>query len=232
MQRTPTVRNIQHNGHNVNPPVDYQLPLFPDSLIHHIKPFPKSISGNSSRLYEKTRYYGVSKADRVLSPQTLLKRFNLVNRALRSVVGLTNGETWCALEMLRYWAYYGSVYAKESTITGRYATKPTPTTWQEWESHANAFVPHGASKATFFRSVRKLRDLGLIVVIQRYLHPFRRQTSNIYRLDKLILLLAKYLAEHGNPFKQPWLSKYLLMTWTDLWTEYAGLALERVKIPL
>ncbi|MBA7664699.1 hypothetical protein ES703_72762 [subsurface metagenome] len=63
---------------------------------------------------------------------------------------------------------------------------------------ANEFTGDGGcSKRSFWRAVAKLEELGVLDRINRYLH--HRQISNCYRLDKLILCIIRYLAEHGCP---------------------------------
>lgn len=72
-------------------------------------------------------------------------------------------------------------------------------------------------RATYWRTVRMLEDRGLITVINRYLVREEAQISNLYRLDKLIIVLAKYLAEHGLKFAESWIRPYLMIPWPDIW---------------
>ncbi len=168
----------------------------PDSLNTHSSSLPKVIIGNRDKVWRETSYYGCSKAWRILSPQYLLKRFDQVRDALDFVLGLTSGERECILIMLRLGAYYGKVYPK-----------------------ASAFAEYpGCSKSTFRRAVRKLKDLGLCTVIPRDLKPTRRQISNLYLLQGLLLLIARYLAEHGARFYESWLRPYLAMPGRLFWS--------------
>jgi len=148
----------------------------------------KSITGTSP--------YGVSPSQRVLSPQLLLKRFDQVKDCLEGVLGSPPGEREATLRLLRFWAYYGKVYPKAATV----CSEP------------------GCSKATFWRAIAHLRELGLVRVIPRYVIRPHAQISSLYLLDRLILLLARYLAEHGTRFWQRWLEPYLRMPGRRFWS--------------
>jgi len=176
-------------------PLNTQLPLFPASMTPHSNSRVPIIRGNKDIVWTRTSYYGVSTSRRVLSPQLLLKRFDQVRNFLSHTLHLTSAEREVTFHLLRLWAYYGNVYPKAAMLA-------------EYT---------GCSKATYWRAVRKLRDLGLVTVIPRFLTPYRRQISNLYRLDKVILLIAKYLAEHGVLLPARWLKPYLLLPWPDLW---------------
>lgn len=168
-----------------------------DSMIHHSNYLPYILRGSRNILFDRTSYYGVSSSYRVLSPQLLLKKFDAVRDCLQYTLGLSLGQREVTLRMLRLWAYYGKVYPNEALIT----SEP------------------GCSKATFWRTIRLLQDMGLIHIINRYLTPYRRQISNLYRLDKLVLLLARYLAEHGQRFCEKWIEPYLLMPGSQFWRQ-------------
>lgn len=160
----------------VKSPAIVDSPLNSDSMIHH-KPYPhipRKIIVSYSKLHE--RPYGVSSSRRILSPQLLAKKYDLIRDCLEHVLGLTTAEREVVLRLLRYWAYYGYVYPKEATITEQ----------------------PGCSKATFWRTIRLLKSLGLVMVINRYVICAHAQISNLYRLDRLLILIARYLAEHGT----------------------------------
>lgn len=139
--------------------------------------------------------YGVSRAHRVLSPGLLLKKFDYIRDCLTYTLQLTIAQREVTLRLLRYWAYYGQVYPKESTVT----------------------EDPGCSKATFWRTLRLLKELGLIHVINRYVIRPHAQISNLYRLDQLVMLLARYLAEHGVHFWEKWLRPYLIIPAREFW---------------
>ena len=179
--------------------VNTQLPLLPGIpaklVIHHNRSLPRVVGRTLIEIVEKGKPYGVSSSRRVLSPQLLLKRFDEVCYFLHQVLGLTTAQREVTLRLLRFWAYYGYVYPKESTIC----------------------LEPGCSKATFWRTIRALCELKLIDVISRYLIRPHAQISNLYRLDKLVIMIAKYLAEHGQRFVEEWLQPYLLTPWADFW---------------
>jgi hypothetical protein len=164
-------------------------------MIHHKSPsLPNRVIVSYSRLNIDKRY-GVSQSRRILSPQLLLKRFDMVRDCLSEVLGLTTAQREVVLRLLRLWAYYGRVYPKESQIT----------------------LEPGCSKATYWRTVRLLEELRLISVINRYVIRPHAQISNLYRLDRLALLLARYLNEHGIGFLEDWLSPFLTMPGRLFW---------------
>ncbi|MBA7551441.1 hypothetical protein ES705_43981 [subsurface metagenome] len=132
----------------------------------------KPTSNNTELLQRLT--YGVPAPRRMLTPSLLLKKHFYILTYLMSI-GLTTAERPAAFYLLRLFAYYGKVYPKAPNYT---------------ENFYN-------SKRSFWRAVAKLEDSGLIDRQNRYLHHL--QISNCYRLDKLVLCLIQYLAEHGCP---------------------------------
>lgn len=187
--------NLAHPFDTVKPSSNNSYSHSPRPMIHHSKPFPNSISGNRKVLSRETGSYGVSRTRRLLSPELLRKKHDHVWSCLAGPLGLTLAQREVTMRLLRLWAYYGLVYPKESTIT----------------------EDPGCSKATFWRTIGLLKDRGLVTVINRHLTPFRRQTSNIYRLDKLVMLIARYLAEHGTAFLEKWLRPYLAVPGVLFW---------------
>ena len=190
------VRSIEHSFHIVNPPLNSQLPLFSDSMIHHkVSQLPERIIV-SYKYIERYKRYGVSSSRRVLSPQLLLKRFDQVRDCLQYALGLPTGEREAVLRILRFWAYYGQVYVKQAQISEN----------------------PGVSKATYWRAIRRLKDRGLIRVINRFVIRPHAQISNLYQLDKLVLVIARWLAEHGTGFLERWLQPYLSAPGRVFWT--------------
>ena len=167
-----------------------------NSMIHH-KDYSYSI-----RIIYKSKEkplstpYGVSSSQRVLSPQLLLKKYDQVRDCLAYCVELSTAQREVVLRLLRLWAYYGNVYPKESMITS----------------------DPGCSKATFWRTIRILKELGLIRVINRYVVRPHAQISNLYRFDRLLIVIARYLAEHGQGFWEKWLTPYLVMPAKLFWS--------------
>ncbi len=165
------------------------------SMIHH--KYYRSKKSNLIVSYSKEGegHYGVSQSRRVLSPQLLLKKFDYVRDCLKFVLGLSVAQREVVLRLLRLWAYYGQVYPKEALIT----EEP------------------GCSKATFWRTIRLLEGMKLITRINRYVLRPHAQISNLYRLDKLIIIIARYLCNHIAHIWPDWLDPYLSMTWPRLW---------------
>ena len=151
---------------------------------------------NSNTILERVSY-GVPAPRRMLSPSLLLKKHHYIISYLQAI-GLTPSEREITMHLLRLYAYYGKVYPKAHQFTEN----------------------GGCSKRSFWRAVAKLEESGLIDRINRYLHHL--QISNCYRLDKLILCLIRYLAEHGNPnipdFAHDLLNQVGTSFWQTIWT--------------
>ena len=133
----------------------------------------------------------------MLTPSLLIKKHFYILSYLKAI-GLTTAEIPAAFFLLRLYAYYGKVYPKAPNYT---------------EDFYN-------SKRSFWRAIAKLEDSGLIDRINRYLHHL--QISNCYRLDKLVLCIIRYLAEHGSPYLSDFAYKCLDKVgsrfWRAIWT--------------
>lgn len=169
-------------------------------MIHHKVPISitKPIIVSYSNL--GTSPYGVSRSQRIITPSLFIKKFDYIRDCLQRVLGLTTAQREVALRLLRLWAYYGLVYPKEATIT----EEP------------------GCKKATFWRTIRLLKDDGLITVHNRYVLRPHAQISNLYRLDRLALVIAKYLAEHIAYRWPEYLGPVLRIPWPDFWSVEAS----------
>lgn len=180
--------------------INTQLPLFPGSVRHHRNYSSLYIIGNIAQIRKETNYYGVSSSHRVLTPGLFSKRYGLVRDCLQQLLKLPAAQREVTLRLLTLWTYYGQVYPNEATVT----------------------MEPGCSKATYWRTVRRLRDLHLVQVVNRFLSPHRRQISNLYLLDKLVLIIARYLAEHGTAFYQKWLRPVLSQPGSVFWPSFWG----------
>lgn len=186
---------IPGNRQAVKPPGGNNSPTSPmpvilHKAIHHSK---KIIMSPNMRTVNS--HYAVSPVNRGITIGVLNKRHERIRELLASQLGLTQCQRECAFRLLRLWTYYGKVYPK----AGQLADRP------------------GCSRATFFRTVRILEDLGLIRVVNRFLVRERAQISNLYLLHNLALVIARYLAEHGVSFPASWLSRYLTMPGSTFW---------------
>ncbi len=192
-------KSIVNNAHPVVNTPQLPLPggLSADTVIGHsnVRPY---IRGNRDRVWERTRYYGQSWAWEALTPGLFLKRYDQVVDCLREVLGLSACEREGALRLLRLGAHYGQVYPKVEQVC----------------------LEPGCSPATFRRVLAKLQAARLIKVVRRYLTPFRRQISNLYLFHKLLIVIARYLAEHGADFRQAFLRPFLAMTGAEFWESW------------
>lgn len=118
--------------------------------------------------------YGVPSPRRMLTPGILSRKHYCIRSCLK-MLGLTTSERDAAFYLLRLYAYHGSVYPKAPNFTQDFY----------------------ASKRSFWRAIAKLEGLGVVDRINRFLDHL--QISNCYRMDKLVLCIVRYLAEHGKP---------------------------------
>lgn len=193
--KNSSTASIEHPFASVKPDQGHQLPLFPDNVIHHNS---NPSSKKKKIVYKRNQLdkpYGVSRLYRVLSPQLLFKRHDRVRDFLDQGLGLTTSQREVVLRLLSFYAYYGNVYVKEAAVT----SEP------------------GCSKATFWRTIKRLTDRGLVRVVNRFLIRPHAQISNLYRFDKLVLAIARYLAEHGTAFRERWLQPYLEQPGSLFW---------------
>ncbi len=115
--------------------------------------------------------YGVPSERRIITAGVFSKRFNHIRDCLITL-GFTRAQRDVILTLVRLYAYYGKVYPKAEQV----AQYPI------------------CSKRTFWRTIANMEQDGLIERTNRYLNHF--QISNAYRLDRLVLILARYIAEH------------------------------------
>ena len=174
-----------------------QLPLFdPNTMIHHKVPRSHDRIVIPYKDLYRSKRYGVSSIYRVLSPGMFFKKFDQIRDCLQFTLGLPTCEREAILRILRFWAYYGQVYVKQAQISEQ----------------------PGVSKATYWRAIRCLKELGLIHVINRFVIRPHAQISNLYLLKGLIIVIARYLAEHGQAFREKWLEPYLVMPGRLFWS--------------
>lgn len=179
----------------------------PDSMIHHKVESPsyKIIYRSKDRC--RCKPYGVSSSKSVLTPGLLLKKYDLVRTFLQNTCQLPPKQLAVALALLRLRAYYPQVYSKASQLA----------------EMANVSIP------TVWRAVKRFEDMNLIEVVNRFLIRVEAQISNLYLLDKLLILIARYLAEHGQRFYEKWLKPYFSLPGSTFWPLF--LATERARAP-
>jgi len=163
-------------------------------MIHHKYHI---LSYNSIK---KKKPYGVSSSYKVLSKGLLLKKWGLVVRCLKEVLHLSTKQVDVVLALLRLQAYYPRVYPKASQIA----------------------EAEYVGKATVWRTVNNLQDMNLLEVVNQFVLRPEAQTSNLYLLNNLIILIARYLAEHGVQFYEKWLKPYLQLPGSVFWGTWAS----------
>jgi len=145
--------------------------------------------------------YGVPRTRRILTTGLFHKRHDQI-RHLLVYLGLENRERDAIFGLLRLYCYYGKTYPKAADLAG----------------------DEQISKRTFWRAIHKLRSLGVIEVVNRYFN--HRQISNLYRLDKLVVMIARLLVEHGQQFNDfaTKLITFFGPFWQQIWAAEINLA--------
>lgn len=158
-------------------------------MIHHKVPVYRKERRRIVYCRDLRDGYGVSCSRGILSPSLFLRKFDYIRDCLKQRLGLTTAQREVALRLLRLYSYYGAAYPKESQITS----------------------DPGCRKATFWRTVKLLEELGLVEVVNRFLIRPHAQISNLYRLDRLVVVIARYLADHIAHVWPDWLKPALAM---------------------
>ena len=188
----------------------------PVSVIHHKvwSPYNKII------LYRREgggKVYGVSSSRRPLSIGLFNKRLGEVERFLNEVVQLPQCQVEGVVRLLRLAVVYGQCFPTAAKVANNFQETPP----KQFIPYAGYAPPkrrfYGCSRATFWRAIRQLRELGLITVINRFLIRPHAQISNLYRLDKLLLAIARYLAEHGRAILDPVFKRFWQMPGSAFW---------------
>ncbi len=123
----------------------------------------------------KGNHYGVSYKPKILTPGLFFKHHDRVMVFLRDTLRLSPRQCEITEQLLRFYIFYSSVYPSQKDCSGR----------------------HRGTKPTFWRTISKLEEMGMIVRIPRYFVREKAQTSNLYEMEKLLILLARYIREHG-----------------------------------
>jgi hypothetical protein len=79
--------------------------------------------------------------------------------------------------------------------------------------------------------VRALEAQGLLLRVRRYLIRPKAQISNLYNLHNLVVVIARYLAEHGQAFYEKWLLPFLTMPARRFWVEAVWLEQTELSSP-
>jgi len=199
-QQSPICQDPTETKSDFSP--SHQRTIPPQATAHH-----NSLSPNLITVYYKRgtgieKRYGVPHYHRLLTMGMFHKKHDDIRHLLIDL-GLETKERDAIFALLRLFIYYGRTYPKAADLA----------------------EDTGISKRTFWRAVGKLRSYGVIEVINRYCK--HRQISNAYRLDKLVVIIARYLAEHGQAFKKfgSQLVTFLSSFWSDIWNADINLSL-------
>ena len=175
----------------------------PQSMAHHNSTTFSSLTIFYRKGIGLEKRYGVPQTWRILTMGMFHKQHNEILHQLTRL-GLETRERDAIFKLLELYIYYGKVYPKAADVADQ------------------AYI----SKRTFWRAIGKLREIGVIEVLNRFIK--HRQISNGYRLDKLVLMLARYLAEHGHNIGQFGLklAGFFKSFWNDIWDADINLSLD------
>jgi len=136
--------------------------------------------------------YGVPSERRIITAGVIMKRFDRIRDCL-VMLGFTRAKRDVILQLVRLYAYYGKVYPKAEQVA------------------EDGYI----SKRTFWRTIADMEQDGLIQRDNRYLNHL--QISNAYRLDRLILILARYIAEHAGQIFTDFAIKLIGFAGSNFW---------------
>ncbi|MBA7478138.1 hypothetical protein ES707_13559 [subsurface metagenome] len=174
----------------------------PQSMAHHNSSDYSNLNIFYKKGIEIEKRYGVPQTRRILTMGMFHKYHDEILNRL-TWLGLETKERDAIFKLLELFIYYGKVYPKAANIADQ------------------AYI----SKRTFWRAIGKLREIGVIEVLNRYVK--HRQISNLYRLDKLVVMIARFLAEHGHNIGN-WgikLVSLLVHFWQQVWSVEINLSL-------
>ncbi len=140
--------------------------------------------------------YGVPSPHRVLPQGVIFKRWRDVQAFYRVTLGLTKPQRAVVSELVRLWMIKGEVYAKASQVA----------------EASNVGV------RTFWRTISRLEGLKMIQVFNRYVQREWAQISNLFRMEKLIFALARFLAECGERNLGPMMARFLALPGREFWS--------------
>lgn len=198
MVNRPATTNLADSEQYVKCTIDPLSQPFLDSMAHHKVPFSPDRVIYYCRGKRVPGPYGVPSAQRILSPKLFNKLFDKVRDFLEVTLGFTTAKREVILRCLVYLIYYGKLYAKASQI----CAEP------------------GCSERTFWRTMSELEAAQLVKIYNRFIFREHAQISNLYDFHKLLILIARYLAEHGQQFAQAWLQPYFAMSGREFWRSY------------
>lgn len=189
-----------------------KLPLVYDESSPSLQPTAhhNALANYLNTIYSKKgigveKRYGVPQTYRILTMGNYHKHHDDINTMLRVVCGLENRERVAIFCLFRLFLYYGKVYPKAADVAD-----------QEY-----------ISKRTVWRAIGKLRDLGVVEVINRYVK--HKQISNLYRLDKLVVMIARFIAEHHPTIFGHFgdkLTYFFRSFWDEIWDADINLSLD------
>lgn len=74
------------------------------------------------------------------------------------------------------------------------------------------------SVRTVWRTIEHLEKMNMIQVVNRYVQREWAQISNLFRMEKLIFALARFLAECGERNLGPMMARFLALPGLEFWS--------------
>lgn len=182
-------------------------------------------SGGDGSIHSGTSPLGVMRTQRYLTSGNLWRYWDLIDKMLHQRLDLADVEVIVIKRLLQFWSYYGLVYPKASQIAREPSDEEISismrTRMEYGEELPFNYKPkrsYGCARRTFWRTVNKLQDLNLIEVVNRYIIREHAQISNLYILDNLIIVIARYLAEHGKGKFPKWILRFMRLQAEYFWS--------------
>lgn len=230
MTSRATTPNLSQPSFPVKYQPNAQLPLVADMMIHHKKYGSIYIKGTLGNFKKISGSYGVSSSRQILTKSLVIKRWERIDEILRDDLGLTPKQCQVTMKLLWYEVFCGQAFPSASVLAGEYEETPRLAAWRAEQGLGRPARRGEIGRATVWRTIRLLREMGLITVVNRIITPYRRQTSNLYLLRKLMILIARELARHLASLCPPYFILDFKMTWGQL--EVWLSRWEQKKLPL
>jgi len=151
-----------------------------------------------SKTYTSLRKpYGVPSPGCVLPRGVIYQRWRDLQAFLRVTLMLTKPERAVVSQMVTIWMIKGEVYPTAKQVAE--ATK--------------------VSVRTFWRTIKRLEAMKMIEVWDRYVQREQAQISDLFRLERLIFALARFLAECGERQLGPMIARFLALPGREFWSK-------------
>jgi len=187
--------------------MDSQKAKVAETMAHH------KVSSTYNVIFikkEDTEPYAVPLASKTLSKADYCRHYDDIRELLKGPLSLSNFERDVAFQLIRFGVYYGRVYPKASTLADQCQV----------------------SKRAVWRAIARLRGLGVIKSYPVFINGY--QTSSWYRMDKLFLMMAQFIAERGRELNRQAIAilRSFNNFWHQIWHAEVDLVDEQAPVKL